>query len=77
MSTELFSDQLRRAISKCGLTQYAICHATGINKGNLSRFMSGDRGMGLSSVDKIVSFLDLRLEAKKRSRQTKPGTDRP
>ncbi len=68
MSKELFSDQLRRAISQSGLSHYAICQATGINKANMSRFMSGERGLELSNIDKIVAMLGLRLEAPKRPR---------
>ncbi|MGA7499495.1 MAG: helix-turn-helix transcriptional regulator [Isosphaeraceae bacterium] len=77
MSTEPFSDQLRRAISQSGLSHYAICQSTGINKANLSRFMNCKRGLSLENIDKIVSVLNLRLEASKKPRQPKPGTDRP
>jgi transcriptional regulator with XRE-family HTH domain len=68
MGTELFSQQLRQAIDRSGLSHYAICQATGINKGNLSRFMSGERGLSLESIDKIVAILDLKLEARKKLR---------
>jgi len=66
MSTELFSDQLRRAISQSGLSHYAICQATGINKAALSRFVNGKMGLSLESIDRIVAVLSLRLEAPKR-----------
>jgi predicted XRE-type DNA-binding protein len=66
MSTESFSDQLRRAISQSGLSQYAICKATGINKANLSRFMRGETGLEMANTDKIVAMLGLKLEARRR-----------
>jgi len=74
---ELFSEQLRQAIERSELSRYAIGQAAGIDKATLSRFMAGKVGLSLESIDKIVSVLDLRLEAAKRSRKPKPGTDRP
>jgi transcriptional regulator with XRE-family HTH domain len=74
---ELFSDQLRQAIERSGLSRYAIGKATGIDKGTMSRFMAGHVGLSLESIEKIVDVLDLRLEARKKPRQPKPGTDRP
>jgi predicted XRE-type DNA-binding protein len=76
MSAELFSDQLRGAISQSGLSHYAICQATGINKAALSRFVNGKMGLSLESIDKIVAMLGLRLEAPKKPRTKRTGTDR-
>jgi transcriptional regulator with XRE-family HTH domain len=76
MSTELFSDQLRGEINQSGLSHYAICQATGINKAALSRFMNGKMGLSLESIDKIVAVLSLKLVAESSRKTKRPGTDR-
>lgn len=60
----MFSDQLRKAIDESGMTRYAISKATGIDQAVLSKFMAGERGMLLPSVDKLCSLLDLELRKK-------------
>ena len=62
------SDQLRAAIENYGKTQYAIAKATGISKSTLSRFMSGERGLPMKTLDRLADCLDLNLAAGKRRR---------
>ncbi len=73
---ELFSDQLRQAIERSGLSHYAIGKAAGIDKGNLSRFMAGNVGLSLESIDKIVAVLRLKLVAESPRKTNRTGTDR-
>jgi transcriptional regulator with XRE-family HTH domain len=56
-----FTEQLREAIEKSGESQYAIAKATGINQGNLSKFLSGERGMSLDNIDLLCDYLKLKL----------------
>jgi hypothetical protein len=70
---EPFSDQLRRAIRQSGLSHYAICQATGINKAALSRFVNGKLGLSLDSIDKIVVFLRLKLVVEPFRKRKKTG----
>lgn len=56
-----FSDEIRDAIRESPYTQYAICRATGLDKGALSRFVSGERGLELANVDKLAEFLGLHV----------------
>jgi transcriptional regulator with XRE-family HTH domain len=58
-----FTDQLRDAVEKSGESQRVIADATGINQGNLSRFLRGERGMSLDNVDALCAYLKLKLIA--------------
>ena len=58
---ELFSEQLRQAIERSGMSRYAIGQAAGIDKATMSRFMAGKVGLSLESIDKIVDVLRLKL----------------
>ena len=62
------SEQLRQAIERSGMSRYAICKATGIDKAAMSRFMAGKTGFSTSSVDKLAALLGLEL---------RPTTKRP
>ena len=55
------SDQVRRAIRNCGLTQYEIAKRTGMTQGALSRFMAGDRDMTLRTLDRIAVTIGVKL----------------
>lgn len=67
-----FSDELRSAIDESGLTRYAIGQATGLDKASLSKFMSGERGLGLESIDKLAELLGLHI-VRKRGRRKREG----
>jgi len=64
-----FSDELRQAILDSGMTHYAIANQTGFRarvKGALSpdildRFMTGERDPQLSTIEKIVGAIGMRM----------------
>jgi hypothetical protein len=56
-----FSDQIRRAIDNCGQSRYAISKATGIDESALCRFMSGERGLPMKTLDILADYLDLNI----------------
>ena len=60
------SDQLRHAIETCGQTRYAIAKATGISEATLSRFVSGDRGLPMKTLDLLADYLDLNITPQNR-----------
>jgi transcriptional regulator with XRE-family HTH domain len=60
------SDQIRQAIETCGQTRYAIAKATGISEPTLSRFMSGERGLPMKTLDTLADYLNLDIQATKR-----------
>ena len=63
------SHQLRQAVENCGQTRYAISKATGIDESTLSRFMAGERGLPMKTLDKLADYLDLHIIAGKRRRR--------
>jgi hypothetical protein len=66
---EPFRAQLRRAIRESGLTPYRIAALSRVNVGGLSRFLSGERGLSLDAVDRIVEVLDLELRPRRKGRR--------
>jgi transcriptional regulator with XRE-family HTH domain len=63
---ENFSDKLRRLILDSGRTRYEISQETGISESILSRFVHGERGLSLQSVDVLVRFFGLEVRKPKR-----------
>lgn len=61
MGKKSFSQQLRVAIEGCGSTRYTLCRSVGISQSALSRFMSGERGLNLSTLDKLAETLGLEI----------------
>ena len=61
------SEQVRRAVADCGLTQYRIWKETGIDQATLSRFVSGERGLPMKTLDTLADFLELNITAGKRT----------
>ncbi len=55
------SDELRQAVERSGLTRYSIWQQTGIDQGSLSKFMDGERGLGMESIDKLADLLGLHI----------------
>ena len=64
-----FSDQLRRAVRESELTRYAISVKTGIDQGTLCRFIRGERGMSLDSVDRLMECLGLEIRPRRGKRK--------
>ena len=60
------SDELRQAIEQSGLSRYSIWQQTGIDQGSLSKFMDGERGLGMESIDKLADLLGLHIAAESR-----------
>lgn len=55
------SDQLRHVIAGRGLSPHAVASAAGVAPSALSRFVRGERGLTLQSVDAVAEVLGLRL----------------
>lgn len=63
MAQRTFTEQLRRFIEDSDQSRYEICQATGLDQGNLSRFMRHGTGLNTSSIDLLCDYLGLRLVA--------------
>jgi len=61
MPKETLTTVLQKAIRDSGLSMYAICKRTGIDKGQLSRFMAGTRDLQLTTADNLCKMLGLKL----------------
>jgi plasmid maintenance system antidote protein VapI len=62
------SEQLRAAIQDSGLSHNELAKATGVNQPSISRFVSGDRGLGSESIDKLAAYLGLELRQASKNR---------
>jgi transcriptional regulator with XRE-family HTH domain len=58
------TEQLRQAIDASGQSRYAICKALGIDQAHLSRFMAGDCGLSMDTLDALCEYLGLELKRK-------------
>jgi len=58
---EKLSDQVRRAVDASGLTRYRICKTLGIAESTMSRFMSGQGGLGMAYLDALADLIDLNV----------------
>lgn len=56
-----FIDQVRAAVIQAGETRYRISKQTGISEGNLSRFVRGQAGLSMDSLDRLCAYLGLRV----------------
>ena len=54
--------ELRDAIRKSELTQNEIARRAGIDRGMVSRFVNGERGMTLATATKVADILGLELK---------------
>jgi transcriptional regulator with XRE-family HTH domain len=60
------SDQLRRIIDDCGLSHSEIVEQTGIDKGTLSKFMHGERGLSMKALDRLGQCLGLTVNMRRK-----------
>lgn len=56
-------DALKRAITKSGLTHYAIAKSAECYTSQVDRFISGERDLGLETAGRIAAALGLHLVA--------------
>ena len=71
LQVSVVSDQLRTAIINADDNRRTIALATGVPESTLSRFVRGERGLDLTSVDKIAAYLQLELTAKQQNKKDK------
>jgi transcriptional regulator with XRE-family HTH domain len=67
--SEALRNAARIAVRQHG--QREIARQVGLSEASVSRFLSGERGLSLESLDRLAEVVDVRLEAGARAK-TKP-----
>jgi hypothetical protein len=67
-----FSDQVRAAVEASGRSRYSICKEIELAQSNLSRFMSGEKGLSMDALDRLGILLGLELRRRKGAKRSKP-----
>ena len=70
-----FSDQVRDAIRHSGQTIYRVAMSVQIQEKNLHKFMKGEVGLSLASLDRIAEYLGLNLSECDPPSTTSDGLD--
>jgi transcriptional regulator with XRE-family HTH domain len=72
------SDQIRAAIRESGFPLSRLCEEIGIDQGTGSRFLAGESGLSIDTLDKLAAVLGLKLSPPNRKElrmlALKPGT---
>ena len=55
------SDQVRKAVDASGKSRYRIAKDLGVSEATMSRFMSAERGLTLTVLDRLAEYLGLAL----------------
>jgi transcriptional regulator with XRE-family HTH domain len=66
MGNKRFSDQIRRAVDSSGRSRYAICKAIGLPQSAMSRFMAGNSGLSMDTLDKLAELLGFSVATRPR-----------
>src|SRR5271165_4172051 len=72
MDDTTFSDVIREAVVESGMTSYGLGRAADVAPAVIQRFLAGERGLNLCTVEKLARVLELRL-LKVRNTQTEPS----
>lgn len=62
------SEALRKAILDCGENTMELERSTNVSNAILSRFLRRERGLALSTADKLASHLGLELVKRRRTK---------
>ena len=77
MARRSVSQTLKDAIRDAGVSRYQISRGSGLSQSALSRFMSGERTLDLTSVDKLADYLGLELRSSRPSSARKRQQEKP
>ena len=60
------SEQIRQAIKASGMSRYAICKRLDFSESVMSKFMRGQCGLSLETIDRLGELLGLEIVARAR-----------
>jgi ribosome-binding protein aMBF1 (putative translation factor) len=55
------AEQIRAAIERSDLSRYEIAKRSGVDQAILSRFVAGNAGLNLDSIEKLAPVLGIRV----------------
>lgn len=67
----VLSDQIRRAIDDSGMSRYRICQEIGLAESTMSRFMSGQGGLSMETIDALGDLLGLNITGSRKRRKSR------
>ena len=56
-----FSDQIRHEIQNCGVSSYVLARSADVSESTLSRFLNGESGLTLETLDRLAEVLGLHI----------------
>lgn len=64
-------DEIRRAIKASDKSRYRLSKETSIPESQLSRLMTGEKGLSFDALERLVEALDLEIVIQKKSKRKK------
>lgn len=64
-------DKIRAAIKASGATRYRIAKDLDISQAQLSRLMSGERGLSIEALERLAEYLGLEIILRPKRRKRK------
>lgn len=64
-------DTLRRAVEKSDESRYRIANGSGVAASQLSRLISGERGLSIESAERLADYLGLEIIIRPKRRRRK------
>lgn len=61
-------DELRAAMERSTKTRYAVAQTSGVNEGNLSRFVAGG-GLSVANAERVAAALGYRITLARASKR--------
>lgn len=65
------TESIAAAIRASDQTPYAIAKGAGVARSQLSRLLSGERGMSTETIERLADYLDLQIIIERKVKKTK------
>lgn len=62
-------EQVKQALEASGKTRYRVAKESGISQGQLSRLVSGERGLTVDTLEKLADCLGLEIVIRPKRRR--------